>query len=116
MANKDCKQCNGTGKKWYVVGRNDDGTSEVDNDICDCVLEEGEKYQEQERIKTLLKDIQDLSEKLLYVATKTDVKDKTAHKIEIRDLRAMLKDKLATFEVIEQSRKMFDYWGGGSKW
>jgi len=40
MANPNCKKCKGTGKMGYVCGVNEDGTPDVNHDVCDCVLEE----------------------------------------------------------------------------
>lgn len=72
----------------------------------------------EEQIKILFKDIEDLSEKLLYMATKplNNGENKITHKVEVRDIRSLLKDKLTTLEILEQSKDRFAYWGGGDKW
>ena len=42
-ADKNCKICKGTGIKWYVCGTDaETGFTEVDKDVCDCVISEGD--------------------------------------------------------------------------
>lgn len=54
-----------------------------------------------EKLKTLIQDIQDMMDKLLHVATKENQDKK-----EIRQMRNILRDKIATYDTIKRAKEI----------